>query len=313
MKGSTVAEKNFIFVFVKDKTYSSPTPYLLEYVRFRHSQDSQHKVVSVRDAIAFMLQELQPGDTLNEVHLYSHSNALGYVWGRLRTQDRYQGITITELLQYHKTDKNAKSLATFGNENTIVYVHGCNLGKYPEALRYWRNLFGGQKGRGIAPKLFQHFGLSLLTQEATWGKGKNKEIIYTKEIQHTHDVNDFVTEAVFHIKELRQKKLKPEAEKLLRENTEKALNQWLLQHYQFMVTSGDLPSNMAALSLEQTTTQMRTLFNAHKGIPTPFLFRELRQTEWPTKGNLRETFKPKGAIFPEDPQWKTQHHIEQAQ
>jgi hypothetical protein len=303
-----MAEKSFVFVFVKDRSYASPAPYLLEYVRFRHATDPRHKVLSVQDAITIMLNELQAGDAIREVHIYSHSNQLGYVWGRLRFRDRYQGISHIAVLQFQRTDKNARTLAKFGNKHSIIYVHGCNLGKSPEALRYWRDLFGGQKGRGIAPKLFQHFGLLTLTQKAYW----RKKVFYEKEIQHTNDITEYVNSAVAEAKR-RGFKLRADAEEAFKTSANKDLDEWLTEQYDLLRKGGELPSNMNNLSLEQIKTQMRDIFGAYHGILATFLFGQLRETWWPNKGNLRKIMKLKGAIFPEDSRWKTYYHTEPPQ
>ncbi len=300
-----MADKTFVFVFVKDRKFSSPSPYLLEYVRFRHAQVPRHKVLSVQDAITIILNELKAGDVIREVHIYSHSNQLGYVWGRLRSRDRYQGISHTDVLQFQRTDKNARTLAKFGNKHSIIYVHGCNLGKSPEALRYWRDLFGGQKGRGIAPKLFQHFGLLTLTHKATL----RKKVFYEKEIQHTNDITEYVNSAVAEAKR-RGFKLRAGAEKALKTSANKHIDEWFTEQYNLLRKGGELPPNMSNLSLEQIKTRMRAIFNNYHGILATFLLGQLRETWWPNKGNLRKAMKPKGAIFPEDPKWKTKHHTE---
>lgn len=302
-----MAVRSLAFVFCQDRNFASPAPYLLEYVRFRHPDIPHHKVLCVQDAHTSLLTELKADDTLGEIHLYSHANEIGYVWGRLRSGDAYRGIAHTDALQFQRTDKSARALGQYGRAGTAVFVHGCNLGRFPEALRTWRDLFGGQKGKGSSPKLFQHFGLVTLRLKATWGK----EVFYEKEIRHTNDVNDYVRSAVAAAKE-RGYRLREDAERQLRLNAEKDLDAQLAKEFALLAKGAQLPATMTGLSAAQIRAKMREVFDAHHGLPVTFLFRTLHETWWVQTGNLRQKMQPKGAVFPEDARWATYHHTEVA-
>lgn len=296
--------KNFVFIFFKDEQYKSPSPYLLEYVRFRHSGIPQHNVLSVQEAIAIMLKELKPEDVIGEVHLYSHTDPRFYFVGRLRVRDTYEGIPHTEVHNFQSTDKKARSLSKFSNGQTVVYIHGCAIGKSLDATRYWRDLFGGQKGKGVAPMLFQHFTLSTPILRAIWGKGKANA--YEQEIRHTNDITEFINTAVAKARKAKRK-LSPQAKTILEQNVNLDFDRWLMDNYDLLNKGGMLPSSKRNLSEVQIKIWMRRILDTYSGIPGTFLHPKLQLGEY--RGNARKRYKPVG-IFPEDAKWKSKHRVE---
>ena len=300
-------DKTFVFVFFKESKEptdkNNPNTWLLRYSRARHTDIKVHQVLSVEEAIDIMLKEFRKEDKIGGVYIYTHSNQLGYVMGRLKKTDAYGGISKEKAKVFLKSSNKVSALSKYASSSTKVYFRGCNLGKDKEALTIWRDLFGGKQGFGSAPDMFVHWSIEIF---ATYAKRDTKVILKTQ-ISHTKDVTSFVQKLKKNYK--KNDKFWQDYEKKVNDE----LNKWLTERYNFLKNGGELPSDMIDIPNNKIAEKMREYFNKHSGLPLMYLMKNLQQTginPWVMSGKVREKLRKQGAIFPEDSEWSG-HIIEE--
>jgi hypothetical protein len=293
--------KTFVFIFLEGREEpteeDSPDTWMLKYARARHADVPVHIVLSVEEAIDIMLKELMTGGTLGEVYVYTHSSS-SYLLGRLKAEDSYGGISKKEAKEFLESSEKVKDLLKYAGPSTNIYFRGCNLGKDEEALKIWRDIFGGKYGSGSAFDMFVHWGIEMYDVVATIDK---KNVPNTKtQIKHTEDIASFVEKV-----KKKFKRIKNDFWRRYEDEVNKALNKWLTDRYNLLKKGGELPSNMIDIPDDKLVEKMRENFNKYGGVPFICLVPELLEagiSSW----KVRELLKKKGAIFPEDTSW-SQH------
>ncbi|MEI6002433.1 hypothetical protein H3V53_36535 [Paraburkholderia bengalensis] len=132
------------------------------YIHIRHSDiEERHWVLCVRDALEIMRQKLALDDnaTVGQVHFYCHGTfAGGEIRGRLREGgETIRVVNLLEAEDFLRIELRSGLLQGRSHSATQVHIHGCNVGVSQDAVRTWRDIFGGIKGTGSAPSQFQMF------------------------------------------------------------------------------------------------------------------------------------------------------------
>ncbi len=279
--------------------------YAVPYMRFRHPDTAtRHWVLSVGDAQKIMLDRLsaQPHSVLGEVHVYAHSSVEGSVWARLAEgTGPYKELTVGDAKAYRDSGEKAWAIASKGDTKTRVYLHGCHLGLSPDALRIWRDLFGGNRGFACAPTMFQLFAAGSLPMRAVCpGSGK---IILEKNLYNLREVEQFVKEVVAAAPQI-CRNLRADFAEQEREAAMATLNAYLKMRYEKLLAAGEVTWPEA-----ESLLKMRELFDRGNGIPITYLSR--RPEPWLENFNEEKLREQEGAIFPWDvAQWKSHHHWE---
>ncbi len=248
-----------------------------------------------------------PSGKIGEVHVYMHADRDGTAWGRLESRsEKYRSLSINDVRKFVATDKKVKAVSKIADNHTCIHLHGCNLGRSPEALIAWRDMFGAVKGFGCAPDLFQHFMAGPMQGYAECPF--TKVPILRKNLFGMGDVNNFMEEVIRDGPKICEN-LAPNFKEQFRKDFPTKLDNWLLKMFSRLRDAGEIPwDNVQKMKDEEAKKRMRSVFDQGRGIPLTFL----SETIFDLEGmNTKEISEEKGGIFPWDQTaWKLHHHWE---
>jgi hypothetical protein len=311
-----MAQPSIAFVFVerppdRAEAYDPIWRYTVPYMRFRHPDvQRRHWVQCVRDALARLSSA---GSVFAEVHLYAHANESGSVWGRLASDSEpYRALTPDSVRTFLASLRKPGVKTAGADRKTQVFFHGCNLGKSPDALRLWRDLFApGAFAR--APTLFQHFCAGPLVFTAAC-PGTNTPLL-SRNLFSLAEIDQYVQDVVAEAPARCSQKLRADFPARFRQTVLADLDSYLLDMYEKLNRGGEISwADAAGATKAAIATRMRTLFDQAHGVPLTFLSSRLHGAT-ALGGACSEALlkaQPGVAVyFPWDAApWRNHHHWE---
>jgi hypothetical protein len=322
---------SFVFIMVKnlspdrmDRGDLDNHKYTIPYTRMRHANiEEHHLILCVGDALDIIIRKIdESGCSLDTIDVYTHSAVGGEFWGRLMTRDEeYREIDIEEAEIYRYSELRSARIAERATQKSAVKFHGCHLGRRPQAVMIYRDIFGVTRGQASAPKLFQNFCVgpfilndykfSHLDQTITIVRPKNPEI------KNMDEFNAGVKEIAGAVEKLTEKEAEiAKTNNLPKINIDnvvanvyrlynKMFDEDLYKRFEELRMGGELPwPGLYTMSRSEAIKKMQNLFNTFNSVPRTFM------SSAPLDGCNKKMFDRAGdaTIWPhEEGRWEDYH------
>lgn len=154
-----MARKSFAFSFDEDATTGKAT---LAWLSWRYgSQIENPNATAQKDvtaALQLMASNLNKGDEIDDIWVFSHGTSQGGLKCRLRSGDSHGYVTPKAALAFATSSADVQALQPFMQKNTGAHLWACNLAKSPDSLGAWRAVFTAGQGWACGPKAYFHLG-----------------------------------------------------------------------------------------------------------------------------------------------------------